>query len=249
MNKRTFDWSGFTWEVAMQWGDHHPADGHQEWYGPESVNLVNGDLRLDVLNQPRYFADIDAYRQYNVGCVHSREAIYKGYLMARYVLPVGRHLWPAIWLYAMDSWPPEIDIVEGWTGKSRLLKNRRDYLRIPFKNNIYPSLHYTDEGSDKHLEKALHDGWLKGTMAYKQPLDGECSCELLWYDEYLAVRYNGHTVAYVTDKKMLSRLDKPMMVVLDLSVNYSFTEKDYQDYALNGRPFTIKEIKYENAKR
>ena len=30
-------------------------------------------------------------------------------------LPYGDNLWPAFWMWSWDSWPPEIDIFEGYT--------------------------------------------------------------------------------------------------------------------------------------
>lgn len=230
------------WEVGMRWGDHHPDPEHPDWYGADSIWLENDELHLTVRHLPRYFDDIKKMRNFCSGCVSGIDHVHRGYYKFEYTLPVGRNLWPAIWMYSAKRWPPEIDITEGWTSSGLLCKHRRDYRRM-FKNNIHPTVHYTVAGEYKQL--AFHDGLLKGTSINKQSLSPRCTCELFWEKDSIEFRYNGQHVGLLTDEVILKALDEPMTIILDLALQSNFSMDDLQDYQANGREFVIHDIIYE----
>lgn len=233
-------WNTYWWEIGMPWGDHHPDPVNRDWYGRDAVKTdAAGRLNLDILYKPCYFDDIRASRLYCSGCISSTATFGKGYYRFEYRLPLGRNIWPAIWLCGVESWPPEIDIMEGWTGSCR-----RDYRRcLPWKNNIFPTVHYKEGYDNKVL--SLHDGLFAGTLACRQPFYDRCVCELVWADEMIAFWYNNRCVATVTDPNILAALDHPMHVIIDLFCGHDFDLEDFKDYQDNGRKFTIYNFTYQ----
>ena len=234
-------WKNMMWEVGMRWGNHHPDTRNKDWYGEEAVSIVDDELQLNILHRPRRF-DVGV-REFCSGCLSSIDHVHHGLYNFEYTLPMGRNLWPAIWLCSANLWPPEIDIMEGWTGAKFFGKVRRDYRRLPWKNNIFPSLHYTDGGKVKCL--SLHDGLLKGTMACRQPMGERCTCDMIWNKDGIEIFYNKHLVARYSGKKVLALLDEPMTIILDLFCGYNYTLEDQKDYNRNGQAFIIHDFNYQ----
>ena len=229
-------WKQLAWDIGLHWGDHNPNPRNLDWYGKEAVRLENDELHLTVLHKPQTFSD-GSTKPYCVGYLSSIDTVHRGHLKVEYTLPVGRHLWPAIWLFSPVSWPPEIDIMEGWP-------NTRGNYRKLFKNKIFPTVHFV-AADGRHRWQTFHDGIFNGTRAARQPLDGRCTCELLWHGDSMEFRYNGHRVGLLTDRDILKRLDQPMNVILNLAVGYDFTAADYTDYRHFGREFIIHDLTYE----
>lgn len=239
-----FYWKNMSWEIGMRWGDHHPDPVNKDWYGEKSVSIVDNEIHLNILKLPKYFDDINSVRQFCSGCVSSIGQVHYGRYHFEYTLPLGRHICPAIWLYSAKHWPPEIDIMEGWTGNKTICgRVRRDYRgAIPWKNEIFPSLHYSEGGVAKCL--TLHDGLLHGTMACKQPTEGRCTCDMTWSKDKIEIMYDGRLVVKYTDKKIMSLVDEPMTIILDLFCGHDFSMADYDDYQMYGREFIIHDLSY-----
>jgi beta-glucanase (GH16 family) len=102
-----------------------------EWYQPDEVFVENGLLRLRA--QERSVKEGFTYTSGMV-TTHKKFSFQYGYVEARYKVPAGQGLWPALWLLPEDEhWPPEIDIHE-------VLGHQI--------TTIYTTLHYTTDGKN-----------------------------------------------------------------------------------------------------
>lgn len=119
MNTTKFTWKGYEWQTQERWGDIHP-DKPWAQYSPECVNInKRGELELSIgepfihWNENRTWSAV-----WDMGLVSSTENNPK-FLYGRYdfvaKLPRGKHLWPALWMWSWECWPPEIDVMEAWT--------------------------------------------------------------------------------------------------------------------------------------
>lgn len=245
MPEKIFEWKGYSWMNGQPWGVTHTKP-NQLWYADANeAKIVDGSLSLTVNNNKKYFGgDIDQVKPNGCGYISTFEDFKYGHFEFSYILPIGIHLWPAIWLSGFDSWPPEIDIVEGWSGEGYFTKNKPNYKKIIGFNSIHPGVFYGREG-----ENVLHKGYgnfgtKNLTYQWFQPLRKVNKCDLYWYPDYVSVYYNNHLVMSITDKKILDGLNGRMYVCIDCAVSELFTNTDYKHYKKNGTPFIITDFKY-----
>lgn len=84
-------------------------NNEKQYYHPNQVAVVDGELRLTAINVPR------SGKAYQSGLVTSRNLFGPGRFEARIDLPTSQGMWPAFWLNANHvQWPlgGEIDILE-----------------------------------------------------------------------------------------------------------------------------------------
>ena len=120
------EFSGYKWRTQQPWGDFHPNDSFW-WYDSECVDVTDGILRLQTKYHYRE-ATVNGTtihkNRIGVGLVSSEKPFTYGTFEADVMLPMGTSLFPAFWLYATKTWPPEIDIFEGWSRKSGLYTSK-----------------------------------------------------------------------------------------------------------------------------
>jgi beta-glucanase (GH16 family) len=114
------------WTTCYWWnknGCTNLGNNELEWYLPENVRVLGGELRLTA-RQERTVGHEGRVFDYTSGMVTTgvdyaelprppRAAFRHGYFEVRAKVPAGQGLWPAIWLLpASRESKPEIDIVE-----------------------------------------------------------------------------------------------------------------------------------------
>jgi beta-glucanase (GH16 family) len=113
------------WNTCHWWGDEGctiASNDELEWYHPEQVSVSDGALRLTADRIPTRGSDGKDYDyrsgMVTTGPVDSDDDVGKvswtyGTVEARFRVPAGRGLWPAIWMLPLDRESrPEIDILE-----------------------------------------------------------------------------------------------------------------------------------------
>jgi beta-glucanase (GH16 family) len=93
--------------VPLDRQDSH--NNEKQYYKPEQVAVVDGNLRITATNQPI------ANKQYRSGLITSKNLFGPGRYEARIDLPTSQGMWPAFWMNANQTqWPTagEIDILE-----------------------------------------------------------------------------------------------------------------------------------------
>lgn len=247
------EWAGYHWMNGQPWGIAHP-DPDILFYADETEveKLTNENnteiLSLSVNNHAKYFGgDVNHTKYFGCGFISTQETFLYGHFHFEYILPIGIHLWPAIWLSGIDSWPPEIDIVEGWSGNGYFCPNQPNYKRFIGFNNIHPGVFYGRDDNGNVLSKGYGSfGSDRVTYQWYQKLGGKLNtCDLYWYPDRVTVYYNGHKVMDVKDNTILAGLSSNMYVCLDSAVSGNFTEQDYQKYIEKGSPMIVTDFIYE----
>lgn len=231
--EKTFKWLGKYYHSNQGWGLYHPE--YNYWYNPNCIDIQNKIAILDVDNtvyQPKNFG---------AGQMVSKKHYLYGTFEWEYILPKGDNLWPAIWLTSAVTWPPEIDVMEGWSAKNNYRK------RLIF-NNIMPNLHF------RRTPDAPKENYQKGSLGTKytfrciHKMNGVNTCKLIWTPDLIEISYNNKTIMKVVDKDLLQYFNDPMLVIMNNAVTTEFNNTDYIHYKEKGRPFSILDFKYTEYK-
>lgn len=244
------NWAGYHWMNGQPWGVAHPNPDIIFYASEDEVSTLPDDpniLQLSINNNAKYFGgEVNHTKYFGCGVISTCEEFLYGHFHFEYILPIGIHLWPAIWLSGIDSWPPEIDIVEGWSGEGCLIKNQPNYKKIIGLNKIHPTVFYGKDEKGNVLCKGYGSLWTDSvTYQCYQKLDGKLNtCDLYWYPDNIRVYYNNHKIMDIKDENILQGLRSRMYVCLDCAVEDNFTEEDYQQYLEKGSPLLITKFIY-----
>ena len=214
---KVIKWSGYEWLTQERWGQIHPNKTIC-WYDEKAVDLIynpdrNDQLVLKTHASPQYFPNIDVKSNIGVGLVSNTTKFKHGYFEIEAKLPKGKHLWPAFWMWSFDSWPPEIDIFEGYT------KNSKGYFRFDFKSplgfwNINTNLHLGHVPDNYSIKAKTH--W----MGFKDPTKHFLKYACEWTPKKLTFYYNNKKVRTITNSKYMAELNaKEMNVIINNSVD------------------------------
>jgi hypothetical protein len=223
------------WRIGRNWGIAHPdhtcwCSGDMVFTRHDAVNSSYDAARLGIGKEYREF-----YSQtypWKVGYISSVDTFKYGAFTFFFILPRGRHLWPAIWLTDGKTWPPEIDIVEGWTNdkseKHPYRKYSHDIFPICCTNKIFPGL-VTGNCLENKGGKSYYNLFHGTNSKYMDTDLGINSCMLEWNPNKIAVWYNGHKVMEETNPDMLRWFNESdgMEIHLDNYVMNEFSFKDF----------------------
>lgn len=228
-----------------EWGLAHPNPTRHFWYDETAISKIDNDrvLIFDIKKHPRYFDEIEQTKDWGIGCVTSTKTFRYGTFEFMYRLPVGAYLWPAIWLSSSLRWPPEIDIMEAWSGYGWLCKGKPNYRRFPFFNNIHPGLIYKD-GEKNGGSGYGCLGSDRVTYSWWQKLGKVNTCKLVWTPDVIEFYYNDHRIAQITERDTVSRFHDPMYLKFDLFLCEEFSNEQFEWYKENGRPFEVMDFTY-----
>lgn len=182
----------------------HP-DQPWEWYCDDCVYVDSDNaLHLKVIDRPteiRHWDHVTYHPVKAVGLVRSGEPFDYGTFSLEMKMPKGTYLSASFWLTGSESWPPEIDIEEGWTEGGDWLHNTTKYFPWFFKSwRTTTNVHYLDKKGEKTSK--THVG-SRNILKCKQPLDPsenfiEYKC--VWKPESIEFFANGISVRKLTGK-------------------------------------------------
>lgn len=209
------------WDTDYGWGNLYHPDNYYQWFDKEQIKISPRGVELNAVVKPREFKEIQTTIPNAVGTLVSKKSWKYGIFIIKAKFPEGKWLWPAAWLTGFKSWPPEIDIAEGWS------KNTIDYNN---SKEISSNIIY-GEGSNVRMT---------GSKDHKLPNDvtNEYIDYILhWEEGFIKIYYNGYLVFKLTDKKILARMFEPMRIVLNAGVD------DKGRFVNDNRlPFVIKQV-------
>lgn len=229
-------WSGYSWLTQERWGQVHPDKPN--WWYDESACSVDADECLHLLthNNPKYFVKECIDSSIGVGLVSCTEKFGYGTFEIEAKMPYGKNLWPAFWMWSFDSWPPEIDIFEGYSD------NNKNFFKFVLRNpfgfwNLQTNVHFkTSEGNEMLGGKTKYFG-------FKDPTKNFIKYRLEWAENSIKIFYDDRLVRKVTDNKVLLQLSGAKMNVI---INNGITPK-YDVNRLDVSDFVIKYFKYIKA--
>ena len=236
MNKaNTINWCGYEWITQERWGQVHPEKPNW-WYDETGVIIdESNNLHLLTHHNPKHFIDQNIFSFVGVGLVSCTEKFSYGEFEIEAKLPYGNNLWPAFWMWSWDSWPPEIDVFEGYSD------NNPNYLKLRLKNplgfwNLQTNVHYNDEKGNKMTGGKTH------YFGFKDPTKNFIKYKVEWRSDSIKFYYDNRLVREITDKKILNQFKNTTMNVI---INNGIT-KDANPTDINKSDFIIKYFKYNS---
>lgn len=226
------------WYLGQPWGEFHP-DYPYQYYGnsTEFINVNDGILELYTIWKPKKFHDfknsVSITIPYGIGLVNSNQSFKYGYYEIEAILPQGKYLWPAIWLTAVKTWPPEIDILEAYSGKEGNYENKWGIKH--FKNQ--PNIHY---GFVQDKTKSSYGGF--SCPIPKNPTRRFVKYALHWTEGFIKIYYDGHFVFQCTQKNILDYFNKND-VEMTIILNNAILE-NAANMILKPSVFKIKSVKF-----
>ena len=229
------------WHIGQFWGNYHPKYLNQHYsenrinIGPSIKDFKENNLVLETALEPKKITieTGDVNMPYGVGLIVSENSFGYGYYEIEAKLPEGSALWPAIWLSARDSWPPEIDIMEGYTDNKR----NYEYKSLFFKNwQLQSNFHYGESvknhsslGPKNHpLPISVTDNFIK----YSCLLESDC----------IKIYYNNYLVREITDENILKWYrNTPMRIVLNNAVQKDFKAENFSQMIVRSVKFYSKD--------
>lgn len=228
------------WLDKQPWGRIHTSSPHQ-YYDPECISIEDNVLKLEQKykhTEVEHWDGSTYYSDYSVGLVTSKQAWQYGWFEFEAKLPTGKGLWPAIWLTALKGWPPEIDIVEGYT------KTKKHYNIFPwfFKRNVETNVHYKE--SVDHIP--THIGG-KPHWMWKDPSKHFIKYSCHWTKDFINLYYDKYLVRSIEDPYILATFNTPMYIVLNNAVHKEYR---YNIDPLQKSQLEIKSVKlYQNEEK
>jgi len=215
------------WSEGHSWGEFHPSFPYQYYgKGKDFIDVKDNCLNLYTRYKPKKFIESNKTEiniNYGIGLVTSRQNFKYGYYEINCILPSGKLLWPAIWLTAVKTWPPEIDLLEAYSGKKSDYRNK---LGIPFVK-FEPNIHY---GFVENKTKKNY-----GAKIYpipNNPTERPTTFSLHWTESFIKFYYDGYLVFKTEKKKILdyfNQEDVNMKIILNNGYHPSVDGTEYED--------------------
>jgi beta-glucanase (GH16 family) len=198
---QTIKWSGYEWITQERWGQVH-EDKWIQWYDPSAVQIDStGCLHLYTHKNPKEFSEINRVSPIGIGLVSSTTQFGYGRFEITAKLPSGPWLWPAFWMWSWKSWPPEIDVFEGYSGEKNNYFNPKwnwTLKRLLRPWSIETNLHWMKE------ETHTSAGYGRGRLGYfKNPTKRFISYRLDWFPD---------RVEWWWDHKLVQKVDDPIVM-------------------------------------
>ena len=120
-------------EYLIQWTDSNQIE---QWTNKQKNEH---HIKLNASTKPMFFESISYVIPNAIGVIRTKKSWKYGIFQITAKLPKGKHLWPAIWLAGYKSWPPEIDILEGYSRNNDNYKELTTCIHYRDSNKIHKS--------------------------------------------------------------------------------------------------------------
>jgi len=242
-NYDKFKWSGFEWIPKERWGICHPIKPDW-WYDPERVEIDENDtLHLKTKWNPKHINDEIGESKIGVGLISSVDKFKYGEYEIEAKLPKGKDLWPAFWMWAWESYPPEIDVLEAYStyhNKISSYWNGRlhEWLFGKFWR-VESNVHLIDNTSDENRSLGAE----RNFFGFKDPSKRFIKYKLIWLKDKIEIYYDGKLNRRITDRNILKQFDNVTMnVILNNGITAEadptkIKETDYQIKSFNYIPY------------
>ena len=193
------EWCGYKWLSQERWGQIHP-DKALQWYDPTAIEINDKDqLILKTHYNSKYFEELDKVSTIGIGFMSNTTEFGHGYFEVEAMLPTGKFLWPAFWMWSFQSWPPEIDIFEGYT------KNRNGYFHFDIRNPL-GFWHVNTNVHLGHMPDNYSIGAKSHWFGFKNPAKHFIKYGCEWTEDHIKIFFDGRLVRHITDADVMEKL-------------------------------------------
>jgi hypothetical protein len=164
------DFAGRKWITQHAWGVCHPGKPNSHYSNDAVFVDREGILHLTIIEKPIQINVFDTETQthvnlnprYAIGLVTCCDVFTYGKFTFVAKLPRGPRLWPSIWLYDADTWPPELDLFEGYSNRFGGYFN---ILTSKFSNTISDSFKLAFKGINPSRTRSLLNWCLEPNLS------------------------------------------------------------------------------------
>jgi beta-glucanase (GH16 family) len=202
-------WAGYEWKTEKSPGVSFHEDNPHMWYNDDCTRVLSdGTLSLDAKYMPKKYTDSkgrECYPEIAIGLIRTRKVFWHGKFEIYAKLPQGTWLWPAFWVSGDKTWPPEIDIFEGYSDKKgsyRSFQWNKPCAKYAVKTNAWKNV-YPDH---KQFGASQH-------KAFKRPNDFNYFT-MEWTKDKVNIFYNSHLVRTFDDHKLIQQMNEQGVHVL-----------------------------------
>ncbi len=252
-----FIWKGWKWFAYDHCKNTSSADKHS-YYAENVTKTEHDELFFYIKYAPKKFDNDELNTQREFGCAHiqSEHVFSYGKFIFDAKLSNSPKTWEAIWLYGVESWPPEVDIVESFPNKNGSVLGCPD---VKWETNIHyqePACSIT-KGTFVQVDTKDTNVKLNTNIQYKEPIKcsitggapmqlGAKGINLAWYllthrfnkpdrwvldwtPNYIKIYFNGLCIRKVTDPAVLATFNKDprMRVVVNTMTQEGFGQEEY----------------------
>lgn len=225
------------WRMGQIWGDFHPSQPHQYYGKDEDFVLVKDNyLNLFTRYKPKKFFDfknsIYITINHGVGLVVSKSSFKYGFYEISGIVPKGEMLWSAIWLTAVKTWPPEIDILEAYSEKNGDYKNKLGIKNFKFQ----PNIHYG------FIENKTKKNYGANSYPIFEAQNREVIYGLHWTENFIKFYYDGCLIFETKKPEILKYFNEKnveMNIILNNALSPVIENRKYETSC-----FKIKSVKF-----
>jgi len=221
-------WKGRTWETQESWGVVHP-DYPYQYTDSACVEVDAGKLILKTRKKEKKYIEegflviktlpaqerIPIRQEISIpwarGLVMCMDKFHFGRYTIIATLPKGKNLWPAIWLYGHDHWPPEIDIMEGYSNSFG------SYFNLScnsFKSFWHSIKHPYKIEANYHIDAEGGLGTERAKLGYFQDMNKAIRFEMFWSSDKIILTVNDHIYSKLQGDVM-KHFQKPMRFLMN----------------------------------
>ena len=220
------------YRLTQPWLDYHPADLNQ-WYDPNGVTLSSRGMELGVTDNTLVVTTYDVNGilldnqtpytiKHGVGLVTSLGSYSHGIYEWNIELPIGKQLWPAVWLTGAITWGPETDCLEGYT------EDDNSYSGVT--STFHP-------GSNEQNTYGVGGNNKQHFIDTNSNLNIKC----YWTEKFIKIYYNDLLSQVLTNPNDLNYFNQNMIVVLNNALRVDSTESAN---SILSKPLIIKNFRY-----
>ena len=231
---KTINWAGYTWQLTERNGlQYHPTKTKM-WLSPDNVSIDgNGYLHLKTKYNPKTFGEWN--RPIACGLVSSIQQFSYGNFEICAKLPQGKWLWPAFWAYSSVTWPPEVDVFEGYSNKNG------SYWHFLFFHwfspwNIRTNVYYNEFDDVKNIGSKQH------SQTNGDPSKRFEYYRFEWTPTSIKIFYGSKKVREITNKKIIDQFNKSKMNVI---INTAVVNDATSVESMKESDFVIKYFSYK----
>lgn len=227
-------WCGYEWLTQERWGQIHPVKP-KAWYDPKAIEIRDEQLILKTHKNPKYFPKLDIKSKIGVGLVSCTTPFKYGKFEIEAKLPKGPYLWPAFWTWAFESWPPEIDIFEGYTNKKGSYFNWNIDLLIGNFWRVKTNFHLGVQPDNFSLGDECH------YYTWKKPDENFNHYMMDWRPDRIDIFFNKKLVRSIRDKEVLEVFNNTTQnVVINNMVQQEHDDENptYSEFIVNYFKYT-----------
>lgn len=244
------NWQGYEWLTQERWGNVHP-ENPTKWNDPSAIKIDDDEtLRLYARSNPKtHIIDgVEVESKVGFGLISCTNHFGYGTFEIEAKMPSGPYTWPAFWCWAFESYPPEIDMFEGYTNKRGSYWNwsLRPLIGKFWRVNSNIHLKYHVKGSKvggmnadgtHRYQLGAKSHWL----GWKRPDRKFNKYKLVWTPDEISIYFNKCKVRTITDRPTLDQFKgKTMNIILNNSVQDGYMDTDMPETEL-----IVKYFKYE----